>query len=1009
MSDESYDTLLADFLDESQQLLDRLNESLLQLDERGRGEEPWQHGGEELLNEMFRSAHSLKGLSAMLSLGDINRLTHGMENVFDAARRDQLRIDGDVVDLMFQAVDRLLGLIEALKEPDAEPVECESVMERIRGMLHSAGVDCSQTSQEDAERALRQAATEALAASPGQEDGPGVGGGSGIPPGGLEASSESPPHGGPPHLGPSLTSPKEEPPGEPAEDCFRDLQDEPEAPAKYLSIFVDETEMCLDSLTETLLAWEEERGPETIEKLLITTHRIKGSAAAVGRNRPAKLAHLMEDLLQRLAAAGETLSPKIVDAMLMCADGLRSCIERLKRGESGPDQFADLARRLLQAQAAEAPRPTGGQAAADGSREKPEATAVPQECGASAGLPARLRERVAAASPDPDATLVGRVRFEPNLLLVGLKARLIHEKLCNLGEVCWFDPPAEKLDELEQLDEVCFGVSCEHPAKTVGGELRIGGVREVTIEPLGPSPGRDPAGGDAAEAASPEAPSSGSGMPATVEESGPAAPPDGRQKAGPADGGGKPAETLRVDIERLDRLMSLAGQLVINKARLAQIGEGLKSTLVGQQSSRVLEGVFGVLAGMALGQQGADSEKSLRAEVEYLRSQARRVQHELEGVRHDMEAVARARSSVHDLLEATHHLDRVCGGIQQSVMQTRMVPIGPLFARFKRVIRDVTRNNGKEIRLVIRGKQTELDKRMIDELGDPLIHMVRNAADHGIELPEVRQAAGKTRWGTVTLDAFHRGNSIIIRVGDNGKGLDPDTICRKAIEKGLLSRADAERMTRQQVFQLIWEPGLSTAEKVTEVSGRGMGMDIVKSKIEELHGTVDLESEPGQGTTLIVKLPLTLAILPSLMAEIMGDMYALPLESVVEIVRVSRGQLATVHGKCTARVRGRTVSTVGLEEIFHERGCRPEEPAEDEVDLVVLEEAGGEIALFVDRVLGKQDIVIKSLAENYREVPGIAGASILGDGRVSLILDPATLIEMCSGKTATAPISRELR
>ncbi len=190
---------------------------------------------------------------------------------------------------------------------------------------------------------------------------------------------------------------------------------------------------------------------------------------------------------------------------------------------------------------------------------------------------------------------------------------------------------------------------------------------------------------------------------------------------------------------------------------------------------------------------------------------------------------------------------RVSDGIQQSVMDTRMVPIGPLFARFKRVVRDITRSTGKQARLEIRGENTELDKRMIDELGDPLVHLVRNSVDHGIEPPDVREAAGKPREGTVTLDAFHRGNSIVIEVRDDGKGLDADRILQKCLEKGLVTKADAEKMTTQQIYQKIWEPGLSTAEKVTEVSGRGMGMDIVKSKIEELSGTVDIDSVPGQG------------------------------------------------------------------------------------------------------------------------------------------------------------------
>ena len=223
------------------------------------------------------------------------------------------------------------------------------------------------------------------------------------------------------------------------------------------------------------------------------------------------------------------------------------------------------------------------------------------------------------------------------------------------------------------------------------------------------------------------------------------------------------------------------------------------------------------------------------------------------------------------------------------------------------------------MRLEIHGEKTELDKRMIDELGDPLVHMVRNSADHGIELPGEREAAGKPRQGTVTLDACHRGNSIVVRVSDDGKGLDTDRILRKCLEKGILTQAEAEKMTPQQIHQMIWEPGLTTAEKVTDVSGRGMGMDIVKSKIEDLNGTADIESAPGKGTTITIKLPLTLAILPSLMVEIGGDAFAMPMEAVGEIVSVGNEHLSTVHGRPAALVRGRVVSVVWLSDAlsFH--------------------------------------------------------------------------------------------
>jgi len=281
--------------------------------------------------------------------------------------------------------------------------------------------------------------------------------------------------------------------------------------------------------------------------------------------------------------------------------------------------------------------------------------------------------------------------------------------------------------------------------------------------------------------------------------------------------------------------------------------------------------------------------------------------------------------------------------------------------------------------------------------------MVRNSADHGIEPPDDREAAGKPRQGTVTLDAFHRGNSILIRVTDDGKGLDADRILDKCLKKGILTEADAEKVTPQQIYQMIWEPGLSTAEKVTEVSGRGMGMDIVKSRIEDLSGTVEVESTPGEGTTITIRLPLTMAILPSLMVEIGGDIFAMPLETITEIVSVGAKDLSTVHGRRMARVRGRVVSLVRLEETlsFHNLG-RSDDGQPDETTLVIVGETEREIGLTVDHVIGEEDVVIKSVAENYKNVPGIAGASILGDGRVSLILDVTALIDVVSQKGTVA-------
>ncbi len=935
--DDFFDGLLGDFLDESGQLLERLNENLLRLDEwvRSAGDQPpVQCRDEELLNEMFRSAHSLKGLSAMLGLGEINTLTHKIENVFDAARKNELPLDGDVVELVFQAVDLLGCLIAALKEPDGATVECQPVIERIACLLQGAGAERRQTTQADAQRA-------------------------------LEAQGAAPPSAAPDAL-PA------------AGDCLAGLEDD-EIPAKYLPVFIDETGISLDQLSETLLATERHGSPEAMETLLITTHRIKGSAASLGLNRPAKLAHLMEDLVQQTVDSGGTLSATMIDALLACADGLRQYVEGLKQGNASSAALGRFAQDLLLA----------GQGAGR-----------PGDAATAEAVSPQLHATVAAVAGEPETTLVGEAFFQPALALVGLKARLIYEKLACAGEVCYFQPAPEQLDEIEELAQVSFAVVTPEPPETLRKRLQIAGVKRVAVERLA-------AGGDMAAAPPQVQPARDRGVPlamppAAAPGTAPSATVDAAEKARPADSA-KPTETLRVDIERLDELMNLAGQLVINKARFAQIGQRLKAALGSRHSLQVLGRALGTLERMTAADEGPGGKTDGPGEAAALRAQARRLRHDLESVRQDIDRLGQARSSLNDLFETIHQLDRVSDGIQQGVMNTRMVPIGPLFARFKRVVRDITHGNGKSVNLVINGEKTELDKRMIDELSDPLIHMVRNAADHGIEPPPVRQAAGKPAQGTIVLDAFHRGNSIIVQVRDDGGGLDTERIRRKAVERGLITAAEAPHLPAAKIHQLVWKPGLSTAEKVTEVSGRGMGMDIVKAKVEDLSGTVELDSAPGRGTTLTIKLPLTLAILPSLMVEIDDDIFAMPLEAVVEIVRLQRRELTTVHGQWTARVRERVISTVRLGDVFAPGGGGGAAGVGEENTLVIIGQAGCELGLLVDRVLGEEDIVIKSLAENFRNVPGIAGASILGDGRVSLILDLAALIDMAAKKSAAVP------
>ena len=514
------------------------------------------------------------------------------------------------------------------------------------------------------------------------------------------------------------------------------------------------------------------------------------------------------------------------------------------------------------------------------------------------GLAKDLRRRVAAviAEEEYDHVLVGQVVFEPNLPLVGLKARLVYSKLSNLGNVRYLDPPLADIENRETLDTLCFGIVTERPPEAVQHYLQVAGVQQIIVEPF-------------ERRRSPE----------TAVAPG---------RANSSELGAKPAETLRVDVERLDRLMNLAGQLAIGKARVAQIGEKLKHVVTGEKAVQI----------------------------------------------------------VNNLFETIHLLDSVSDGIRQNVMDMRMLPIGPLFTRFHRVIRDITHANGKDIRLAISGEKTELDKRMIDELGDPMIHLIRNAADHGIEVAGGARGRGKAPArhdfaGRLPSRQQHRHPR-----GRRRPGPRADRIRAKAVEKGLVAAADAEPMTRQQICQLIWLPGLSTAEKVTDVSGRGMGMDIVRAKIKDLNGAVEVAERAGAGHDLHHPAALD-AGRPAQLDGGKRRRRIRPADGIGGGDRSRRpardGHGARALDRSAARPGGRRFrdsarSSTGAASI------RPHANEPDKTMLVIIGEGNRQLGLAVDRVLGEEDVVIKSIGDNYRNVAGIAGASILGDGRVSL-------------------------
>jgi two-component system chemotaxis sensor kinase CheA len=391
---------------------------------------------------------------------------------------------------------------------------------------------------------------------------------------------------------------------------------------------------------------------------------------------------------------------------------------------------------------------------------------------------------------------------------------------------------------------------------------------------------------------------------------------------------------MRVDVRKLDELINLVGELVLERNRLVRITSDLS---------------LGRLTGEDL--YAALSRNSAR-------------------------------------------LSFITEELQTAGLKTRMVPIDAVFRKFPRLVRDVAHSLLKEVELQVTGQDTELDKTMVELIGDPLVHLVRNSLDHGLELPDIRAAAGKPRLGTIHLEAQQEGDHIVITVSDDGAGIDPERVLRKALERGLVTAERARTLTPREILDFIFLPGFSTVEKTTDLSGRGVGMDVVRSNLKRMNGTIELDSRIGQGTTIHLRLPLTLAILPVLLVQVADEIYGLPLRSVVETTQVQDDELHQVEGLEVLRLRGKTLPLLRLGHMFATKVLVDDNIGQK---VVILAIGDKQIALLVDQLIGQESTVIKPLGSYLHNCPSIAGATISGDGRVRLVLDPAGLLASAQG------------
>lgn len=662
--------------------------------------------------------------------------------------------------------------------------------------------------------------------------------------------------------------------------------------SQYLDVFLEESKEHLGNLNEQLLNLEKNPGNlAALNEIFRAAHTLKGMSSTMGFEDLADLTHHLEDVLSDLKEGLLQPDTYVVDTLFQCLDRVQSIISQIESNGSAEYNNQDLIAIL---NSIKNQNYTGDiQLIED--KQKP-ATAQTEEPSIELDFNEyELTVMEEAACKNYQIAAI-RVAVDPGSLMKSVRAFMVFKVLEEDSEVIKSIPAVTDLEDGKFDETFDVVVITKTPLPVLIdrlehiSEIRVDSSHLVNIDQL-------PLHRDDIDVMKSDQ--------KTTEQV------DTKRNH-------KIKQTVRVDIDRLDNLMNLVGELVMHKGRLGQIAS----------NRRIVE-----------------------------------------------------------LNETIEQIDRISTDLQSVVMKVRMVPIEQVFNRFPRMVRDLAKELNKEIEFIMEGKETELDRTVIDEIGDPLIHLLRNAIDHGLESPSVRTQKGKPRIGTIILRARHEGNSVFIEVEDDGAGIQIERVKNKAVAKGIITAKEAEEMTAEQAVDLLFSPGFSTAENITDVSGRGVGLDVVKSKIESLNGEIQVDSKPGQGTKFVVKLPLTLAIIQALMVAVRDEIYAIPLSTVNETTMLSSEDIRLIQNQEVIVLRGNVLPLYRLDSLLEVPG----ETVSDESYVVVVYKGNKQIGLVVDRLIGQQEIVIKSLGKVLAGTPGIAGAIVAGDGNVRLILDIDTL------------------
>ena len=713
--------------------------------------------------------------------------------------------------------------------------------------------------------------------------------------------------------------------------------------SQYLEIFLDETKEHLQNLNTRILDLESDpENADTVNEIFRAAHSLKGMAGTMGYKRMQNLTHDMENVFSEVRNGAIKVMPEMIDVLFQCLDALEEYTDNIQSSaDEGTNDNEPLIKKLNEIL-------NGGTSSSD-EDEAPASSRASSSAPAADTQPGENKWDMVSLDSSQitvlkEAQNQGKkvyginVVVQESCILKAARAFLVFKAVEELGEIIVSDPSAQDVeDEKFERDFTLIVLSDSDVDSIIKAAESVSEIEKATGAPLILENNKSVASHEATE--SEQATETVKKEEKKEKKSVPAAstaakPADGKKPAANKPAANKPAankpvvnRTVRVDIEKLDALMNLVSELII-----------AKNSLVSASSQEQV--------GSA-----ANNNSSFNEQIEYLES--------------------------------------VTTNLHESVMKVRMVPIESVVNKFPRMIRDLSKKLDKKMELYMSGEETELDRTVVDEIGDPLMHLLRNSADHGLESAEIRAQRGKPAVGSIFLDAYQDGNNVVIEVRDDGNGIDVEAVRDKAIDRGTITAEQAANMTDKEIIDLLFLPSFSTAKQVTDVSGRGVGLDVVKSKIESLSGEVEVKSKLGEGSVWTIRLPLTLAIIQALMVVIGDEKYAISLGSIQTLEDIPPSEIKLVQNKEVIHLRGNVIPLIRLNEVLDVESKR----SEDENLIVVIVKKGDRMAgLVIDELIGQQEIVIKSLGKYIKQCKFISGATILGDGEIALILDANALI-----------------